>query len=336
MHSAQETCEEDALYTLPTGTATENLAEVFADANIQIESSGLQDGTATVADSNLAVDPDCSVQVFRVLDFNVAGQKVIPTMLQKVRGDHVAIASHKIEARDVQEDGDELKLLVTSSLAVDPRTPTRLLSTSSLMSLDMADLVKHFLKCTISRNQLYLFDGVSLPLEAYDANARACLAEMMKCDAYAGPGHTYKLLGDKVGLYSEVLAVFVAAKLVRQVSHNVFQITLKGLEALRSRTLVTIFCPALAVRDGMSLEDLTHWEMMCMLGNEEWEALVMPRGRAPAAIKTHGALDASQKKYYFTRRNLSIPRSYLQCLVSREELHKKGLSNCFKSLHKFV
>ncbi len=120
MHSAQETCEEDALYTLPTGTATENLAEVFADANIQIESSGLQDDTATVADSNLAVDPDCSVQVFRVLDFNVAGQKVIPTMLQKVRGDHVAIASYKIEARDVQEDGDELKLLVTSSLAVDP------------------------------------------------------------------------------------------------------------------------------------------------------------------------------------------------------------------------
>ena len=50
----------------------------------------------------------------------------------------------------------------------------------------------------------------------------------------------------------------------------------------------------------------------------------MPRGKPPPAIKTNGELSAEEKKCFFVGKELSVPHTYLQCLLSREQLHLKG------------
>ncbi len=99
----QETCDEDALYTLPTEVTNESLASVFSGADLHQEDpfgSDLVDDTPCIEQTR-STEYDCSVTVFRVLNFNVAGQKVLPTVLQRTRGDHIAIANYKIEAREL-------------------------------------------------------------------------------------------------------------------------------------------------------------------------------------------------------------------------------------------
>ncbi len=194
------------------------------------------------------------------------------------------------------------------------------------MGVDFAKLSQNFMKCNVNQKREYVFDGEPLPQTAYEPDARACLAELVRSDAIPGPSCLYKLLGDNVSRFKRHLETFVKAQLVRRVGGGeYYQMTPRGLNALRSRVVCDEFIPCLNVRPGVALEDQTIWELMLQLGGQGWQAEIMPRGKPPAAVKTVGVLSDAERKWFYAQRTLTVPHSYLLALLTREELHKRGI-----------
>ncbi len=148
----QEICDEDALCTLPTGFC-EDIDAVFRGESMKELQPTAQNGIIdeTALSFHETSEPVGSpLQVFRVLNFNPAGAKLLPSPLQRQRGDHIAIAPYVITARE----GDRTTsptLLITISLCRDPSAQPKLLSMSSFMSLDFAKMFEAFLKCNLGK-----------------------------------------------------------------------------------------------------------------------------------------------------------------------------------------
>ena len=64
---------------------------------------------------------------------------------------------------------------------------------------------------------------------------------------------------------------------------------------------------------------------MLQLGGQGWQAEIMPRGKPPAAVETVGALSDAERKWFYAQRTLTVPHSYLLALLTREELHERGI-----------
>ena len=204
----QETADENALYCLPVNCRTETLEEVFNGSNLgdaAENEQGIHDDTALPLDGYQApTSRQSSVYMFRVLSFNPASAKLLPSPLVKARGDHVAVAPYVIEAREI-EGTENLNVMVTSSLSKHKAAPTRLLSLSSFMNVEFSELMMFFLKANVENQLEYVFEGAQLPPEAYSPAARHTLRRLMQADAFPGPWCTYHLGGLHKAAHQESL-----------------------------------------------------------------------------------------------------------------------------------
>ena len=330
----QEVVEEDALYTLPPGKS-ETIDDVFQSADVtraeidKMSETGLVDDSAFCFDEPLPSAPssETTLEVSRVLSFNPSGAKLLPTVLQRARGDHIAVASYRIDAVEVVEPGCEPKLKVTSGLCRDPNIPTKLISLNTFMNFEPVALLKGFLKCNVTGVQEYTFEGKSLPSECFCDAALAVLKNLMQADAYPGPFGLYAPPTFRHAQEMPYLKLFKDHGLVKFLPdlHCRFQITLEGLKHLRSHTVCESYQRVLEVRPNVAIADRTHWELLQQLGNEDWKASPMPAGKPPASVRAKGKLKDSEKVYFFTRNKLDISHAYLLCLAQRDVLASKGL-----------
>ena len=122
---------------------------------------------------------DSPMMIFRVLNF--APRRLKTLSQHPLRRDHVAIAGFRISAREADDEGNLSKLVVTSDVALNPAASTKYLSLSSLMALDINEMVDNFVSCNLSKEQTYFLEGLPLPQECHSENARDFLTLLVHC-----------------------------------------------------------------------------------------------------------------------------------------------------------
>ena len=109
-------CDETALYTLPSAAVSgcEELTEAFGStvaAPMSLNQTGIVDDSAWLDSELKGQETDqCGLHAFRVLSFNVKGQKVLP-----VQSSHIAIAPYSTNARETADDAHGAPTLLISS-----------------------------------------------------------------------------------------------------------------------------------------------------------------------------------------------------------------------------
>ena len=287
--------DEDCLYTLPSGIFSQSLGQVFSDQSIPDNPETIQDDLVFNECSNVGVA--CPVQLFRVVSLNPSSLKILPSPVATATTDMVAIVPYSVEAREVNDSAEGLSLMVASGLGRTSGCATKIISTSSLMSVPFESVYKDFLKCSVDKLE-YVFEGTSLPSEAYSEECRTLIKELVSADAIPGLWGAYVLPERQSARKLYLLNILCEAGLVKDLGETTFQITQDGMEHLRSRTLCEKFVQVLAAPVDKPLEDCTIWERMALLADQSWDAQPMPR-RTPKALQTSGEIPSAERIYYY-------------------------------------
>ena len=89
-----------------------------------------------------SVSVGCPLNVFRVLSFNVKGQKILPSPLHTVRSDMIAVAPYSIEAGEMNGAHDDVNnaLLIQSVFYRDVSIAPQILSLPYFLNIELKTL----------------------------------------------------------------------------------------------------------------------------------------------------------------------------------------------------
>lgn len=154
----QEVSTEDALYALPTADigpiedvnmlvahVKPQLAQPFVAFKDSTVSKGIQmetlmeDVALSVSSAVHTTISQCALHVFRVFNLTPSRAKVVKTVSNRLRKDHIAIANYHISARScpTAQTGDSApqRIAVESALALDPTEPVKFMSLETLLNV---------------------------------------------------------------------------------------------------------------------------------------------------------------------------------------------------------
>ena len=295
-----------------------------------VGSSGFElesDVALTDAINESTAASQCPVSCFRVLHLNPARLKVLKTPFHNVRPDHVALAPYRINSKRFGDEA-ERSISVSSAVSLNKSDSIKFLSLKVLMQMSPAELKANFLECTFAKDYLrYTLDRFPLPPSLDRSVVTELVTDLINSEAYPGPWLMFAASTYYTRDHVDELRALVDPKLIEEVAPSRYQLTALGFEHVIMEVACHKFKRVLERRADKSIEDLTAWEILADLEQDNWVG--KPRtGQRLKSLPTSGELSSEQKVWYFNGAKLAVVLPYLACLLSRPALAAKGVSLC--------